>query len=315
MPDAAVEAPPETTAPPQSTDGSMTDTDAYAALDAMVETPATPQASAATEKIDTNHPEQKPKPEVKAPKDTVKPEVKEPVNEPVKPAETQKPVKAKTLAEAKEMAQAEAKEWRQKYEALQKEAAKAKDDPEKKTLAERLAEREKRLADIEEELKYTNFEKTEEFKDRYQKPFLTAYEKGRKFVSQLQVVERKEQFDVEGETRERVLQPGRQATAADFDAVMRLYNFNPAEGSKLATQLFGEMAPDVKDYIRDTQRLYEAQESAKEEFRAKGSEREKAMGETHKRMTEEVTSAFNQALEMGPKKWPDRYGPKEGDAK
>lgn len=268
--------------------------DAFSELDRMVSGEPEPSPEP---KDDAPEPQPKETPKETAPK------------EPPKPVEQPK-VKARDLKEAKEMAQAEAKQWREKYEALEKQAKQQpKEHPEVKTLQERLQSLEKEKNEALEKLRFKSYEEHPEYEEKYNKPFINAFERGRKFVDQLEVITRKN--DETGE----VTQQGRKATAADFDSIARLYAFNPAEGSRLANQLFGDMAPDVKDHIREAQRLFESRENAKNEWKTKGSESIKAEMEAMQRQSQLESQAYNEAYEFAASKWPDRYQPKEGDAK
>lgn len=271
---------------------------AFDDLDKLVEpSQASPEAPKEGQKQPQDAPKDQKPPET-PPKDKNTP------TEPVK-------VKAKTLAEAKEMAYKERDEWKSKYEALEKQSKTPKEDtaPQLKALQERAEQAEKRANEYLEKLKFKSYEDHPEYEEKYNKPFLSAFERGRKFVEQLEVVQRKD------EATDQITQQGRKATAADFDAVARLYAFNPAEGSRLANQLFGEMSADVKDHIREAQRLFEAREGAKSEWRTKGSEATKAEIEQAQARSQAESQAYNQAYEEAATKYPDRFAPKEGDAK
>jgi len=291
-----------------------TDADAFSALDSMIAEPlASPQASAAAEKVDTTAP----KPET-APEAAAKPPAQAPKPEATKPVQDAppKPVKAKTLAEAKERAENAEKEWKGKFQALEREMQNRPKPEDPEPLKTRIADLEKHLAQAQDDLKYVNYESTQDYANK-NKQFLEAYNRGRSFVERLDVVERRRQIQDpnSGEAKEQVVQQARKAKAEDFDALMRLYHFDPASGSRLANQLFGDLAPDVKDYAREIQRHFEDLEAAKAEYRDKAVERQKVLVETAKAANESLGKAFNDALAVGPQKWPERYGPKEGDAK
>ena len=127
-----------------------------------------------------------------------------------KPPEVPKPEASKEIDPSK----MKAGELAKHYHALKKERdewTKQKSDyeaklktpaewPEKKSWEEKVAERDKaieehkkRVADYETELKFTQYEKSTEYKERYQKPFETAYLSGRSKAAGLKIVERKDE--------------------------------------------------------------------------------------------------------------------------
>jgi len=290
--------------------------DAFSSLGSLfpqAEEPAAPEAPPEPQKAPQTRPE--PKTEPKAP--PVKPEAPKPEIKPPEVKQEQRPVKAKTLAEAKDMAnerakkfEAEANDWRSKYEQLSKAP---KDDPEKKTLAERLEAREKRLAEMEQTLKYKAYEESDEYKQKYHEPFVSAYQEGRDFVSQLEVVEKTITNSETGEVR--VVQPSRQATQADFDELMALYYKSPAEGARKANQLFGDMAADVKIKMGEAQKLLKASEKAKEHYRKEGSTIEKQRQEQTVAQQREAASAWEAENKAATDKYPQWFGPQDGDEK
>lgn len=298
--------------------------DAFSSLDSLFQAEATPtpepetpepapEAPKTAPKATVARPE--PKPEVKAPEP--KPEAPKAKETPPEPKLDEKappqPEKAKTLREAKDRAEAQAKEWQAKYEALEKQAKAPKDDPEKKTLAERLESREKRLAELEQTLKYKAYEESTEYKEKYHDPFVASYQDGREFVSQLEVVERAITNSETGETK--VVQPSRQATIKDYDELMALYMKSPAEASKKANQLFGDMAQDVKIKMLEAQKLHKAAESAKEHYRKHGSEIQKQQAEQSQAQLLEAATAWENENKAAQEKYPQWFKPEDGDEK
>ncbi len=271
---------------------------------------ATPEVPKEAPKAPPERPE--PKPEVQPPE--TKPE---PPKEVPKAKELpQQPEKAKTLREAKDMAEARYKELQTKYAEREKQLAelqKVRDDPEKKQLAERLEAREKRLAELEQTLKYKAYEETSEYQEKYHQPFAAAYNDGRDFVSQLEVVERTIPDKETGELK--VVQPTRAATIKDFDELMSLYYRSPAEASRKANQLFGDMAADVKIKMMEAHKLLKAQEKAKDDYRTKGSEVEKQRSEQTQSQAREEASTWQNEVKSAIEKYPQWFAPKEGDEK
>jgi uncharacterized protein len=134
------------------------------------------------------------------------------------------PTKLKTseLAKNYHKLKAEQKEWVKQRERIEKKLKTPAEWPEKKTYEERLAEREKiveeqkkRVAEYETELQFTNFTKSQAYKDQFQKPYVESWKTGQARAASMKVVERKND---EGE----MLQQSRQGTAADFDSIMSI---------------------------------------------------------------------------------------------
>lgn len=259
-----------------------------------------------------------PKPSDKAPVTTQKPtqekppEQKSPQTPPATPEAPK--VKAKTLAEAKEMAQAEAKEWRTKYESLQQELSKPKDDPEKKTLAERLEAREKRLAELEQELRYSAYERSEEYKDKYEQPFLSAYTAARSKIASLKVRDGRA-VDHDGN----VVSEGtwRQGAPEDFDTLMRIQDDETA--ADYAEKVFGNKASIALFHRERAQELNRQRLTAIDDYRKKGSEHEKLTKETTQKQQAEITTqlqTFWKKHQSDPvEKFPHLFKPIDGDEK
>lgn len=304
-----VEAPP---APAAQADPSPNMTDAFAELDqfagvapeAKPETPATPETPSKEAPKATTV-------QQKTTQDAPKPE--KPVQTPPAPTDPPK-VKAKTLAEAKEMAQAEAKEWRAKYESLEKELSKVKDDPEKKTLSERLEAREKRLAELEQELRYSAYERSEEYKDKYEQPFLNAYTAARSKIASLKVRDGRT-VDHDGN----VVSEGtwRQGTPEDFDTLMRISDDETA--ADYAEKVFGNKASIALFHRERAQELNRQRLTAIDDYRKKGSEREKTTLEQQKEQQTKLQETINKVWETENKtaqeKYPQWFKPEEGDEK
>lgn len=147
-----------------------------------------------------------------------------------------------------------------KAKLAQLEGAKPEEHPAFKTLTEQNQAHQKRIQELEEELKYTSYERTQEYQEKYQQPFEDAYNAGRELVASLKAI-----ADEEGNTR-----PG---TADDFDRIMMVSDENDA--ADMATALFGTRAMLVMAARMEVKRLNSAKFKAVENYRKSGSEREK----------------------------------------
>ena len=266
-------------------------------------------------------------PKQQAPKDTPKvteqPKADQPKETPKEIAKVSppQPEKAKTLREAKDMAEAKFKQTskeltdlKAKYEALVAESSKAKDDPEKKTLAERLEAAEKRSRELDEKLRYKAYEETDEYKDKWEKPITTAYAAGRSKVAGLKVREGR-QVDAEGN----VVSEGtwRQGTPADFDRLMQFTDDESA--ADFAEKTFGNKASMAMYHRERVQELNQGRMEAISDYRKNGSEREKQFKETSEKQQKEINGQLEtywKKHQSAPiEKYPQLFKEIEGDEK
>ncbi|HEX4647176.1 MAG TPA: hypothetical protein VH598_16350, partial [Verrucomicrobiae bacterium] len=231
--------------------------DAFAQLDAMGEPDQGEGASA---------PPIKPEAQPTTPKPGEKPA------EPA-PGEPPKPVKAQTLRDKADRAEARVKELEGKIAALETEKGKPSEDLTK--LNETLAQREQRLKELEEVLKFTDYQQSTEYKDKYVAPFVEAYEEGSSRVASMKVM------GPDGNER-----PG---TAEDWDAIMRITNDEQAASA--IEELFGtgvksQMVTDARMRTKATNR---ARLKAIEDYRKQGGEREQQRTEQGKQLMAKIT--------------------------
>lgn len=219
-------------------------------------------------------------------------------NEPEKPADT-KPAKKGSFREHYEKlkadyerTQAELSDWKKKAEA-------PREDPELPKMKETLAQREKRLAELEEEIRFSAFERSDDYKSRYEKPFLDAYQAGRSKAASLKVTN-----PDTGESR--------QGTHADFDAIMRMTDDDAA--AEAAASLFGNKSAVVMYHRERVQELNNARVNAVEEYRKTGGEREQARSEARKQAEAALAQSFNAEVKAGLEKYPKWFKAIDGDA-
>jgi hypothetical protein len=235
------------------------------------------------------------------------------VPDPPKPDDDIDPTKLKTseLAKHYHKLKAEQKEWLKKQEDYEKKLKAPAEWPEKKTYEEKLAEREKkieeynkRVADYEQELQFTNFTKSQAYKDQYEKPLTQAYKAGQAETATLEIVERKDDA-------ENIVQPRRDATTADFDKVMSISNNRDAV--KLAVQLFGEAAPVVLAHRKAVFEKNALAEEAIKEYQSKGVEREKVLREQSEKASKEYSGMVENFQKAAAEKYPALFKPDESD--
>lgn len=159
----------------------------------------------------------------------------------------------------------------------------------------------------QEELRFTKYERSQEYQDKYWKPYEKAYNDGANRVAGLTVVPR-----TDPDTGE-VTQAARQATREDFNALMVETDDNKA--AEMAEALFGVKAPMVLMHRDKALEANSTRLDALKEFREKGAEIEKARAENLNKGQEEISKLFKSEAENAVKKYPHWFAPIEGDEK
>jgi len=182
--------------------------------------------------------------------------------------------------------------------------AKALDEPERKAFVEQITTLKKQLEDTSAALKTVAYEQSDEYKAKYERPFIDAWQEGVQLVTGLTVT------DQEGNTRK--------GTDADFQAIMR--EPDNEQAANLAQEMFGANAFYVLAQRRDIQRLHTQRVKALDEYRHTFSEREKLHAETSKKEQEERearrvqnTTLFKRFNAEAAQKYPQYFAPIDGD--
>jgi hypothetical protein len=211
--------------------------------------------------------------------------------------ETQQPPKKKGDFLREELAKVKSERDNFKAEIEKLKTAPKGEDPEKKSLQEKIASMEKRHAEIEDEYRLHSFEKSTEYKEKFLKPYQTAYQRGRAKAASLEV-----------NTPEGALRP---ATPEDFDAVMMIQN--DSQASRMARELFGDNAAII---IHHRERILEANEAranAIEEAKTTGVQKIKEQEETTTKQREAIKTKFMSTVAEREQKL-EFLKPVEGDA-
>lgn len=240
-----------------------------------------------------------------------KPETKKPVEQKTQKPQAQKPVEKdkqdKKLEESKKGLEPEGlKSVRSAYEQaskrikeLEAEIEKSKsptEDPEKKQLAERIEAIEKRRQELEEELNYAAYERGTDYKERYGDPLAHALESGTKFISNFKVT------DSEGNQQ--------QATPEMFMALCRM---GTDEAIRQAKIWFPEDAAIILQRVDRVVQLKEAAESAINDYRKRGVEREKTRMEENAKKNRELAQLWKQFVDNDIKQRPKLFKADDDD--
>jgi len=197
----------------------------------------------------------------------------------------------------------EHKAARAKAEQELAELRKAVPDPVKsKEIEEKLSTMEKRAKELEEEIRFTNYEKSEEYREKYQKPYEDAWKRWMNDLRELTVST--------PEGQERPIEP--------MD-LLQLVRMPLKEARAAAEEIFGNFADDVMDARKEINNLFDAQNRAKEEARKGGAERDaqrtKQMKEMQEALSQEITRAWKEANEsvLNDEKIAHIFKPVDGD--
>lgn len=172
-------------------------------------------------------------------------------------------------------------------------------------IQEKLTATERRAQDLEQQIKFVDYEKSPEYKEKYYAPFLDAYQAGRAKVASLKTRE------VKDPNTEEVIQPRRQATEEDFDNIMRIQD--DGEAAEAADRLFGPLSNLVIYHREKVMELNRARVKAIEDYKAKGGEREKQTAAQISALQEKVKNTFQASVQAGVEKYPQWFKAEEGD--
>ena len=252
------------------------------------------------------------KPADKPPGDVKPPEGAKPGDKPpgdAPPAEPPTPVKAKELREAYEALKKETRETLrpalQKAEARIKELESAK--PQDLTpLQEKLAATEKRNAELESHIQFVDYEKSTEFKTKYQQPYLEAWQRAIGDFSQLTVRVPTGENDADGNPTF----ASRRATDKDL---LSLANMPLSEMDAAAEEMFGRSAARVIRHVEKIRELSEAQDKALTDARTNADKRAETQKLQSTAQVQAKQKLWKESNEQLAAKYPDWFAPVEGD--
>lgn len=246
-----------------------------------VETPAAPAPAPEKPKLpfDDDIPQ---KPAKQQAQEKPKPEAAKP--EPKIP-ENQKSVRGGSLEEFRknyETTKKERDELASKLKALEtarEEGTRAEVAKATAELNAKMEQIRKRNEELETEVKFTDYTRSSEYKEKFEKPLTQAW---------MDVLQ-----DIEGEKVE--LEDGtvRPVTQHDISALLRMPTI---EAAKRANELFGAAAPVILQHRNAILSLTRARENAIKEYREKGAEREREMQTNAERQRERIYGVFNETI-------------------
>lgn len=140
---------------------------------------------------------------------------------------------------------------------------------------ERLTAAEKRAQQYEDEIRYTNYQKSEEFRKSYEEPYLKAWDSAMGELGELQI-------------EDPVNHTVRPFNSKDM---MALCNMNLQDARRMADSLYGPLADDVMAHRKTIVELNNKQEQALKDAKENGAKREAERQERFQREHQE-TSRF-----------------------
>ncbi len=176
-------------------------------------------------------------------------------------------------------------------------------ETEKKSLEERITKAEQRAQDLENEIRYVNYSKSQEYQDIYVTPYEEAWKKAASDLAEITVV------DGEG-------QAPRAATAEDL---LNLVNLPLGKARELANAMFGDFADDAMSHRKEIRGLFDQQQKALKEAREAGAQRDAQRSESVKKefgdRAESVKNAWNVSNDkiLSDPKYGEYFRPVEGD--
>jgi hypothetical protein len=168
---------------------------------------------------------------------------------------------------------------------------------ERKAQDSRFQALEKRNKELEEEISYRDYTKSSEFEQKFKKPFETKLARVYSQIGDLSVT-------LEDGTE-------RPATREDFDKVLEASQSN---ARAIAKQLFGDQ--DFREVLQYRRELNELQQNADTEvktWREKAKERQDQESAHERQQREQAETVFRKSHDNYVQKYPDWFGPVEGD--
>jgi hypothetical protein len=142
----------------------------------------------------------------------------------------------------------------------------------RKGYEERLTKAESRNKELEDEIRYVNYSKSAEFRDKYQQPYENAWKRAMSELSEIAVTD---------------AATGQQRATTPQD-LMNLVNMPLGQARGIAEQIFGPFASDVIAYRKEIRGLWDAQSAALEDAKKNGGLREQQQREAMERQTKEL---------------------------
>jgi hypothetical protein len=176
------------------------------------------------------------------------------------------------------------KEEKRQRAAIEQEYQKVKSgilpDQDRTTLTERVTKAETRNKELEDEIRYVNYEKSQEFAEKYQQPYVDAWNRALSDFSEISVAD-----PISGQPR-----------AVQESDMMELLALPLQQAQDRAEELFGKFAQTAMDHRKTLKNLLQDRNKALTEARKTGSQRDavrqQQLQEQHKKLAGEISTTF-----------------------
>lgn len=171
-----------------------------------------------------------------------------------------------------------------------------------KETEKKIADLEKYKSELEEEIRYKNYEKHPEFKEKFDKPYVDSWQRAMGELGDLTVQ------DTNGQTR-----------PINTSDMLELVNLPLQRAHEMAVEKFGELAPEVMAHRKEIKKLADERNNALERERKNGATREKEMTDKQQRefgaLRDEVVGTWSKANEeaLNDPKYGIYFKPRDGD--
>lgn len=241
---------------------------------------------------------------------TEKPAEQKPAASPTeKPAETtapptgEKPPVTQTEPAKKTSPWKLVDDYKAKVIALEKQLAERTAVPQEelKTIQERAQKYEARNKELEDEIRFVNYRKSQEFREKYDEPYQRAWKSAMSDLGELTVNTGNGQ---------------RPVTEQD---ILELVSLPLAKAREIADEVFGNFADDVMAHRKTIRQLWDTQAAALDDVRKNGETREKErmdkLRANHQQLSEFITNEWKAVNESVTKDevYGQYFTPKEGD--
>ena len=196
-------------------------------------------------------------------------------------------------------------QWKGKAADLEKQLAefKASSDKPNSELLTKLESLQKRNQELEKEMEFVNYEKTPDFKAKYDAPYQKAWQDAISELGELTITD-----PASGNTR-----------PVQAQDILDLVNLPLAKAREVASTLYGDFADDVMAHRKEIKRLFAERSSAIENARKAGAERDTAKTELAQKQKAETDTLIKSTWEKAnqeavtDQKFGRFFSPVEGD--
>lgn len=188
-------------------------------------------------------------------------------------------------------------EWKQKYGTLEAEYAKAKQsslaEQERTEFRTKLEAAQKRADELENEIRFVNYEKSAEYQSKYEEPYKKAWARAGKELSEIPLK------TPDGE---------RPATIQDLAEIV---NLPLGRARAVADEAFGPFADDIMGYRKEILGLLEAKNAALDDAKKNSIQRDKDREQQQQKLSGEIATHIKETWEKANQEFltHEKYGP------